>query len=89
MGPGHPTETAIREWCTRYLSQVLDLPPDQIGPDVRLVRLGLDSASAVHFIVELEEWLGAELAPELAFDYPTIAALAGYLAGLCGDGCQP
>ena len=29
----------------------------------------------------IEEWLGRELAPELAFEYPTIAALARHLAG--------
>jgi acyl carrier protein len=32
-------------------------------------------------IVELEEWLGIELTPDLLFEYPTIAELARYLAG--------
>ncbi|MGO4816259.1 acyl carrier protein [Cupriavidus sp. 2MCAB6] len=36
---------------------------------------------AVYLVAELEEWLGRELAPELAFEYPSIAALARHLAG--------
>ena len=36
---------------------------------------------AVYLVAELEEWLGRELAPEVAFEYPTIAELARYLAG--------
>jgi acyl carrier protein len=75
-----PSEPVIREWCVAYLSRTLDLPGGQIDPDMEFARLGLDSASSVHFIVELEEWLGLELTPELTFEYPTIAALARHLA---------
>jgi acyl carrier protein len=89
MSGACPNETAIRAWCTDYLAQTLELPAEQIGPETRFVRLGLDSASAVHFIVELEEWLGIELEPELAFDHPTIAALARHLAERCNDGELP
>jgi acyl carrier protein len=86
MSSARPNEAAIRDWCTEYLARTLELPVADVGPDIRFVRLGLDSASAVHFIVELEEWLGIELVPELAFDYPTTAELARYLADCCGDG---
>jgi acyl carrier protein len=88
MSGACPSETAIRAWCTDYLAQTLELPAEQIGPETRFVRLGLDSASTVHFIVELEVWLGIELQPELAFDHPTIADLARHLAERCGDGDQ-
>jgi acyl carrier protein len=86
MSPARPNEAAIRAWCTNYLAQTLELPCEEIGPETRFVRLGLDSASAVHFIVELEEWLGIELQPELAFDHPTIADLARHLAERCSPG---
>jgi acyl carrier protein len=36
----------------------------------------------VYLIVELEEWLGLELTPDLLFDHPTISDLARYLAAL-------
>jgi len=42
--------------------------------------LGLDSANSVYLIVELEEWLGLELTPDLLFEHPTISDLARYLA---------
>ena len=86
MSPARPNEAAIRAWCTTYLAQTLELPAEEIGPEMRFVRLGLDSANAVHFIVELEEWLGIELEPELAFDHPTIAELARHLAERGRDG---
>jgi acyl carrier protein len=41
--------------------------------------MGLDSATSSYFIVELEEWVGVELEPELVFDYPTIADLARHI----------
>jgi acyl carrier protein len=42
--------------------------------------LGLDSANSVYLIVELEDWLGLELTPDLLFEYSTVSELAGYLA---------
>ena len=75
-----PSEPAIREWCLDYLARTLDLPRGQVAPDVEFAQLGLDSASAIHFLVELEEWLGLELTQELIFEYPTVADLARHLA---------
>jgi acyl carrier protein len=75
------SEAAIRDWCAKYLARTLDLPDEQIQPDVKFARLGLDSANSVYLIVELEEWLGLELTPELIFEHPTIADLARHLAG--------
>jgi acyl carrier protein len=42
--------------------------------------MGLDSATSVYFVVELEEWLGRELEPEIVGEYPTVAQLARHLA---------
>ena len=86
MGPQKPTESEIREWCSSYLARTLDLSDRAIDPETKFARLGLDSASGVYLIVELEDWLGLELTPEVIFEYPTIAELAGYLAGRCATG---
>ena len=64
----------------KYLATALDLSPEEIDPDAAFSRLGLDSANSVYLIVELEDWLGLELTPELIFEYPTISDLARYLA---------
>jgi acyl carrier protein len=79
--PANPTETEIRDWCIQYLARTLDLTAEAIDPDVKFARLGLDSANSVFLIVELEDWLGLELTPDLVFEHPTIADLARYLAG--------
>lgn len=80
MRPDVASEAAIRDWCVKYLARALDLSFEEIEPDVSFARLGLDSANSVYLIVELEEWLGLELTPELVFEHPTIADLARYLA---------
>ena len=73
------TESDIRDWCIAYLRKTVDNPSIAIGPDASFAELGLDSATSAYFIVELEEWLGAELTPELVFEYPTISALAHFI----------
>ena len=80
MPPANLTESDIRDWCIAYLRTTVDNPSVAIGPDASFAELGLDSATSAYFIVELEEWLGAELAPELVFEYPTIAELARHIA---------
>ena len=74
------SEAEIREFCLDYLRQVLDLPPEEIVPEATFARLGLDSASSVNLLVEIEDRLDLELAPETIADYPTVAALARFLA---------
>ena len=80
LRPESPGEAAIRNRCVEYLALTLGLPNEEIEPDVNFARLGLDSANSVYLIVELEEWLGLELAPDLLFEHPTISDLARYLA---------
>lgn len=92
MPPGNNvTESAIRDWCIAYVRRTIDDPSIAIGPDATFAEMGLDSASSAYFIVELEEWLGCELDPEIVFDHPTIADLARYIltrqgGGNAGDG---
>jgi len=84
LAPASPTESAIRDWCLAYLERTVDDPSVTIGPDITFARMGLDSATAAYFVVELEEWLGRELDPEIVFDYPTIADLARHIASRAG-----
>ena len=78
------SEAGIREWCTGYLAQILDIPPERIGPDVKFARLGLDSANSVQLALALEDMLKIELDPEIVFEHPTVASLARRLAIDCG-----
>jgi acyl carrier protein len=80
------TESEIRNWCLDYVKRTRDNPSIDVGPDVTFAEMGLDSATSAYFIVELEEWLGIELDPEIVFDYPTIADLARYVVTRQGGG---
>ena len=80
MAPGNPTESDIRDWCIAYVTRTVDDPSIAIGPEVPFAQMGLDSATSTYFVVELEEWLGTELDPEVVFDHPTIAALSRHIA---------
>ena len=84
------SEAEIRDFCVAYLRDSLDIAPDQVVPDAPFARLGLDSASSVMLLVALEDWLDVELDPALIAEYPTIAALARYVASRgAGDASQP
>jgi acyl carrier protein len=75
------TQDDITAWCIAHLAVLLDIPPGDIEPTSKFDALGLDSGSAVHFVLEIEDWLGVELVPEVVYDYPSIDALSAHLAG--------
>jgi len=83
---GNMIESEIRDWCVAYVKRTVVDPSIPVGPDVTFAQMGLDSATSAYFIVELEEWLGTELDPELVFDYPTIADLARHIVARGGGG---
>ena len=76
------SEAQIRDFCLDYLGRTLArvVPSHEIVAEARFASLGLDSASSTHLLVELEDWLGIELSPEVVFEYPTIGDLARFLA---------
>jgi len=86
------SEAQICDFCLDYLIRTLPptIPSHEIVAEARFASLGLDSASSTHLLVELEDWLGIELSPEVVFEYPTIGDLARFLAGQspASDGCR-
>lgn len=85
MASTAPSESEIRDWCVACLRRMIDDPASNIEADIPFPRLGVDSATSAYFIVELEEWLGIELDPELVFEYPTIADLARHIVARRGE----
>ncbi len=74
------TARDIEGWIAAYLARILEVDPREIDRRRPFAEYGLDSLSAVTLSGELEEWLGRELSPTLAWDYPTIDALARHLS---------
>jgi myxalamid-type polyketide synthase MxaE and MxaD len=70
-------ETAIRETA----AQILRIPPQRLDSRRALGTLGLDSLMAVELRNRLEGLLARPLSATLAWNYPTIEALAAYLSG--------
>ncbi|MEB3282200.1 MAG: AMP-binding protein [Lyngbya sp.] len=76
------TPREIQQWIIYWLSQKLKLEPWAIDPSKALADYGLDSVTAVELADSLGNWLGQSLDMTLAWNFPTIEALANYLASL-------
>jgi acyl carrier protein len=72
----------IEEWLISYLADLLEMDKDEMDITATFERYGLDSASAVGLVGDLEEWLGCNLDSTIMYDYPTIESLAKYLSTL-------
>jgi phthiocerol/phenolphthiocerol synthesis type-I polyketide synthase C len=74
------TPAAIQAWLTDYVSRLIKTEPQTIDVHEPLENFGLSSIDAVSLSGDLESWLGIQLSPMLVYVYPTIEALALYLA---------
>jgi len=78
--PKERTAVAMQDWMVAWLAQALRLPVTAIDATQPFAEFGLDSMTAIELVEALETALGCSLSPTLVYEYPTIAALAGYLA---------
>ncbi|MFL5658358.1 MAG: AMP-binding protein [Ktedonobacteraceae bacterium] len=72
---------AIQAWLVSHIAEHLKVETSKIDVREPLARYGMDSVQAVNLAESLASWLGRELSPTLAYEYPTIEALAQHLAG--------
>jgi len=71
----------IETWLLDWLMRRAEVSAAELDRDKPLADYGIDSLAAVELSQELESWLGIELTPVLAWNHPTAAMLARYLAG--------
>src|SRR5262249_32851667 len=71
----------IQNWLLAKLASYVNLSPQAIDPRAPFTRYGIDSQKAVMLSGELQEWLGGPQPAALAYDFPTVEALARHLAG--------
>lgn len=73
------SDESLRTWLVDTVAGYLALPPSQIGTEVKLRSLGLDSVHAMGLCVDIEERWGILVEPTLAWDFPTIDSIVEYL----------
>ena len=86
---GAESQERMRAWLTDRVAAYLDKSPDDIDPRLPLAEYGLDSVYAVSLSGDIEAHLGLEVEPTMAWDYPTIEAIARYLCGETLGGPRP
>jgi acyl carrier protein len=81
--PRHADE--IRTWLVSYIADMLQVNPESIDVRLPFTYFGLSSAEAVILSGDLQKWLGGSPLPAtLAWDFPTIEAVARHLGGASG-----
>jgi acyl carrier protein len=91
--PGHETyndgrspltgETAvvhIRAWLFTEVAELLSIAPAALDAQEPLSNYGLSSMTGMMLSGDIEDWLGLKLDPAVAWEHPTIEALAHYLS---------
>ncbi|MEC4812786.1 MAG: acyl carrier protein [Scytonema sp. PMC 1069.18] len=72
----------LQAWLISKVSEELELNPEDIDIQEPFAGYGLNSMTAVSLSGDLESLLGMKLSATLAWDYPTIEALANHLVSL-------
>lgn len=72
-------EAAIESGVVERVARLLGVSVDAIDVETPFASYGMSSISAVSLAAELEEWLGIEVDPTVAYEEPTISRLVGYL----------
>jgi acyl-CoA synthetase (AMP-forming)/AMP-acid ligase II len=79
--PGGAGRAEIEGWLAAQLAARLRVAVDAIDPDRPFGWYGLGSRDAVALAAALEGWLGRPVEPTIAYEHPTMRALARHLAG--------
>jgi len=78
-------EDTLRQWIVQWLTMRGGVEPDEIQVDRRFDDYGLDSLMAIELIGDLEDGFEVELTPSIAWEHPTVAAMAALVAAhVCG-----
>ncbi|HEX2084806.1 MAG TPA: SDR family NAD(P)-dependent oxidoreductase [Solirubrobacteraceae bacterium] len=74
------TRTELERWLRERIAERVECEPDAVDVDAAFATFGLESKDAIALSGELEERVGRPLEPTLAYEHPTIRALAAFLA---------
>lgn len=77
-----PTAADIEDFIIDRVVSYTNVSAAEVDSNSAFTSLGLGSKDVLLLIGDLEQWLDCELAPTLAWEYPTIGEMAGHLAEL-------
>lgn len=69
----------IHSRLVAMVAEAVNRPPGELRCDIPVSKLDVDSVAVVDIAKQLETWLGMEIEPTIAWDYPTIDGMASYL----------
>ena len=75
---------SLKSWLIDWLAKEFEMDPRTIDPAQTFLSHGVDSVQAMSMVGDLEARFSRRLPPTLAWDYPTIDALAEHLAERLG-----
>lgn len=70
----------IERWLLERLEARLGADAEEVDRHMPFSYYGLTSIDAVVLAGELQDWLGRPVSPTLTWEYPTVSAVARYLA---------
>jgi aryl carrier-like protein len=70
----------LADWLTMKVAGYLNVPSDTIDVDTPLADCGIDSGLAMRLCADLQCEKGFAVETTIVWDYPTIDAIADYLA---------
>jgi acyl carrier protein len=70
----------IRAWIVGRVSELTEIPPEEIDAHQPILSYGLDSVALVRLASDLETWLGYRFRENPLESHPTIESLARFLA---------
>jgi acyl carrier protein len=70
----------LQQWLINRMAHYLQQSPDEISPTDALIDQGINSSFALMLADDIEREFDLPVDPALAWDYPTIEAVVGYIA---------
>jgi acyl carrier protein len=74
-----PDVMEVKRWLIERVALYLEKSPKEIDPASPLAEMGMDSIYALSLCGDIEDNLNLAVEPTLAWDHPSIEAIAGYL----------
>jgi acyl carrier protein len=76
------TYPELRDWLVAFVAETLEVAPAEVNTDATWDDLGIDSASIIVLLANLQDGTGLVVRPVQVLDHPTIEQLSIHLAAL-------